>query len=483
MCVSLNDLWSLLGRSVGSILKFMNPNIFQPLPVISTDEIREILVKRVDRQKQAAGIVVGVIEPNGRRVVAYGNLAKGDPRTVDGDTIFEIGSISKVFTSLLLADMVNRKEVTLDDPAAKYLPETVKMPERSGKSITLLDLSTHSSGLPRLPSNLKLKDPRNPYADYSVDDLYQFLSGYTLPRDPGSEYEYSNLGAGLLGHLLACRAGTDYESLIRSRIARLLSMPDTGITLSSSMHQRMATGHNAMLAPVANSDLPTPLAGAGALRSSPNDMLTFLEALLGYRESPLAPAMKAMLEVRRPAGQIKIGLAWLISSSDGREIVLHNGATGGFSSFVGYSSQERIGAVVLSNASSAAGIDDIGFHLLNPKAPLANPEPPKQRTEIQIVPELLDNYTGRYQLTPNLIFEITCDGDRLFAQGFAQLPNNRPGDLTGLPKFELFAEGEKNFFATVNDSQYVFETGPEGRATSLIRYRAGLEPMPAPRLS
>ena len=198
----------------------MNPNIFQPITVPSTDEIREILVKRIDQQKQAVGIVVGVIEPNGRRVVAYGNLANGDPRTVDGDTIFEIGSVTKVFTSLLLADMVNRKEVALDDPAAKYLPENVRMPERNGKSITLLDLSTHTSGLPRLPGNLKPKDPRNPYADYSVDDLYQFLSGYTLPRDPGSEFEYSNLGAGLLGHLLARRAGTDYESLIRSRITR-----------------------------------------------------------------------------------------------------------------------------------------------------------------------------------------------------------------------------------------------------------------------
>ena len=292
----------------------MNPNIAQSLTVLSDDEIREILVKRIDQQKQAVGIVVGVIEPNGRRVVAYGNLANGDPRTVDGDTIFEIGSVTKVFTSLVLADMVNRKEVALDDPAAKYLPENVKMPERNGKSITLLDLSTHSSGLPRLPSNLKPKDPRNPYADYSVDDLYQFLSGYTLPRDPGSEFEYSNLGAGLLGHLLASRAGTDYESLVGTRITRPLSMPDTGITLSSSMEQRMATGHNAMLAPAANWDLPT-LAGAGALRSSANDMLTFLEAFLGYKESPLAPAMKAMLEVRRPVGKTKmeIGLAWSYS--------------------------------------------------------------------------------------------------------------------------------------------------------------------------
>jgi CubicO group peptidase (beta-lactamase class C family) len=378
--------------------------------------------------------------------------------------------------------MVNRTEVTLDDPAAKYLPENVKMPERSGKSITLLDLSTHNSGLPPLPGNLKFKDPRDPQADYSVDDLYRFLSGYTLPRDPGSEYEYSNLGAGLLGHLLAYPAGTDYESLIRSRIARPLSMADTGITLSSSMNQRMATGHNAMLVPVANSDLPTPLAGAGALRSSANDMLTFLEAFLGYKESPLAPAMKAMLEVRRPAGQATIGLGWIIMSANGREIVGHNGATGGFRSFVGYDPKERIGVVVLSNTSTPSGIDDIGFHLLNPNAPLANPEPPKQHSEIRIDPKLLDNYTGRYQLTTNLIFEITRDGARLFAQGFAQLPHNRPGDPTALPKFELFAEGEKNFFARVTEKQIAFETGSAGRATSLILYQAGRAPMPAARL-
>src|SRR5215831_11831958 len=121
----------------------MNPNFPQPLPVLGSREIQEILAKRVDEQKQAVGIVVGVIEPAGRRVVAYGNLAKGDPRTLDGDTIFEIGSVTKVFTSLLLAEMVERQEVALDDPAAKYLPKHVKMPERNGKAITLLELSTH----------------------------------------------------------------------------------------------------------------------------------------------------------------------------------------------------------------------------------------------------------------------------------------------------------------------------------------------------
>ena len=187
--------------------------------------------------------------------------------------------------------------------------------------------------------------------------------------------------------------------------------------------------------------------------------------------------MKAMLEVRRPVGKIEIGLAWFVNSIDGRKIALHDGGTTGFCSFAGYDPEERIGVVVLSNTLSH--VADIGFHLLNPKVPLRNPEPPKQRTEIPIDPKLLDNYTGRYQLAQDRILEITRDGDRLFAQGSAQV-NGQP--VLG-PKFEMFAESEKNFFVKVTGSQITFVTGPEGRATSLIQHRVGREPITALRLS
>jgi hypothetical protein len=185
--------------------------------------------------------------------------------------------------------------------------------------------------------------------------------------------------------------------------------------------------------------------------------------------------MKAMLEVRRPTGPTKgqIGLGWIIMSPHDREIVAHDGGTGGFRSWVGYDPKERIGVVVLSNAATSIGTFDIGLHLLDPKWPLANIEPPKQRTEIPIDPKLLDNYTGRYQLAPSLIFEVTRDGDRLFGQTFAQA-------LVG-PKFELFAESENTFFAKVSNNQITFETGPDGRATSLILHKAGRD-TPAARL-
>ena len=161
----------------------------QTSAVPSNDEIRKILVDRIDVQKQSVGMVVGVIEPAGRRVVSYGHLAKNDSRPLDGDTIFEIGSITKVFTSLLLAEATERGEVALTDPVGKFLPATVKMPGRGGRAITLEDLATHMSGLPRLPTNMAPKDPANPYADYSVEDLYTFLSGYQLTHDIGRQYQ------------------------------------------------------------------------------------------------------------------------------------------------------------------------------------------------------------------------------------------------------------------------------------------------------
>jgi hypothetical protein len=184
-----------------------------------------------------------------------------------------------------------------------------------------------------------------------------------------------------------------------------------------------------------------------------------------------------MLEVRRPTGQGKgeVGLGWIIMSPHDREIAAHDGGTGGFRSWVGYDPKARTGVVVLSNAATQIGGFDIGLHLLDPKWPLATIEPPKQRTEIPIDPKLLDYYTGRYQLTPDLIFEVTRDGDRLFGQTFAQ--------ATAGPKFELFAESEKTFFAKVSNNQITFETGPEGRATSVILNRAGRDMPAAARLS
>ena len=226
------------------------PPLRAQVAVPTDSAIKAILQSRVD-SKQAVGIVVATLD-HGRTNIYTAGSSGAPGVALDGNTEFEIGSITKVFTASVLADMVAKGEVKLDDPVAKYLPTSVKIPTRNGRQITLLDLATQSSGLPRMPDNLHPKDEANPYADYTVDQMYSFLSSYQLPRDIGSKYEYSNLGVGLLGHALALRAGKSYEDLVTERILRPLGMNDTRITLSPSMKSRLAPGHSPTGSVVAN---------------------------------------------------------------------------------------------------------------------------------------------------------------------------------------------------------------------------------------
>ena len=320
-------------------------------------------VVRARMETRRGGMVAGVLLANGKTAAAgWGD--SGSPSVALNDhTVFEIGSITKVFTATLLADMVERGEVKLDDPVARYLPATVSVPQRNGRQITLVDLATHSSGLPRLMTNMRPADPRNPYADYSVDQLYAFLSGHTLTRDIGAQYEYSNVGMGLLGHALALRAGQSYEALVTSRILQPLGMTETAITLPPGLKERLALGFTLDGSRAANWDIPT-LAGAGALRSTVHDMLVFAQANLVPGRSSLSRAMQRTLEVRRPTGRfgMSIGLGWHIRHTDGREVHWHNGGTGGYRTWIGFDRDRRVAAVVLTN--SAEGADDFGFELV-----------------------------------------------------------------------------------------------------------------------
>jgi D-alanyl-D-alanine-carboxypeptidase/D-alanyl-D-alanine-endopeptidase len=422
--------------------------------------IRQILVNRIDKEKQGVGIVIGVIDAKGQRVVAYGSLEKGGKRPLDGDTLFEIGSITKVFTSLLLADMAQRGEVKLDDPIAKYVPSTAKIPERGGKQITLVDLATHTSGLQRMPANFNSKDPANPYIDYTEDQLYTFLSSYELTRDIGVKFVYSNLGFGLLGQGLARRNGTDYETLVEKRICEPLGMKSTRITLTPEMEQRFAAGHSSDLVTVSRWDIPS-LAGAGALRSSTNDMLKFLAAAMGHSHTNLTPAFKTMLSVKRPTGQafIDSALGWAIDTRGGGEIIWKNGGTGGYRTFIGYSPRTGVGIVALSNASTVAGTDDIGLHLLDSRFPLDVPEgSPREAT---VSATVSDGYVGRYKLGQTSVVAITREGEQFYAE------------LTGQPRAAIYAKGERDFFYKIVDAQISFQADAQGHIIALVLHQGG----------
>jgi CubicO group peptidase (beta-lactamase class C family) len=286
-------------------------------------DLAAILATRIDKLRRGVGIAAGIVDANGRTVTCHGTMAIGDPRPVTADTIFEIGSVTKVFTAALLDNMVERGEVALDDLVLNRF--------------RLRDLASHTSGLPRLPSNLTPADINDPYADYTRDQLWDFVSKF----EPSTEraYEYSNLGYAVLGQALADRAGTDYETLLRTRITGPLQMCSTAITLTSEMQSRMATGYSITRQPMPHWHMPV-FAAAGAICSTVDDLLTFLESQFGPHRT-----------------------FW------------HNGETAGFRSFIGYNPQTARGVVLLSNMSTAEGVDDIGMHLLDPETPLARLPP------------------------------------------------------------------------------------------------------------
>lgn len=432
-------------------------------PALPTDEqLRRILVQRIDEAKLSVGIVVGIVSPAGRRVVAYGRRAKNDPRPLDGDTVFEIGSVTKVFTSLALMDMVQKGEVSLDDPVAKFLPDMVNVPGTPERKITLRDLSTQTSGLPRMPSNFQPKDAKNPYADYTVEQMYAFVSGYTLTREIGEKYEYSNLGVGLLGQALATRGQTDYEGLVTQRILKPLRMKDTVMTLTPRLRERMAQGHNSALSEVPNWDIPA-MAGAGALRSTVNDLLTFLEANLTLVPSPLASAMAAQVSYRLPTGKagLEIAYGWHVNSAEGKFIYWHNGQTGGYHSYLGYNPQTRVGVAILSNTGSFTGVDDLGRHLLDPNSPLAKFTAPIVHQEIKLDTPALDRFTGRYQLAPDFVVTITRKDSQLYAQA------------TGQGAFEVFPESPTRLFARVVEISIDLELDAQNQVTGIVLHQGG----------
>lgn len=435
-----------------------------PSSLPSDEAIREMLITRVDGQKRATGIVIGVVEPGGRRIVAYGTMAAGEKRAVDGNTVFDIGSVTKVFTALLLADMVQRGKMALGDPAAQYLPaEDVTLPERAGRKITLTDLATHTSGLPLRATNLPSKDELNPYAGYSVDLLYRFVSSFTLTRDIGSQYEYSNVGYGLLADVISRRAKLSYRECLRTRITEPLGMHDTAVELTPAMKGRLAAGYSIELAPVRNWEWGPALEGAGALHSTTNDLLRFMEALLGYTNSSLSLAMKAMSETRRPGGiepSTHIALAWNVLVNHEHEIIWKNGSVGGYRTFLGYDPKARIGVVALANAQTPVGADDIGLHLLQP-AMQVDLTIPKSHTEIILAPEFLDRYVGRYRFSPTDILTVTREGDHIF------------GEEPGQGKTEMFAESQHDFFLKVVDAQLTFESIGDGPARAVIWHQDG----------
>jgi serine-type D-Ala-D-Ala carboxypeptidase/endopeptidase len=425
----------------------------KPAPV-SRDDVDALVKPYIDGQI-FAGAVVGLVDGSTTQIFGYGQTG-GTGGSPDADTVFEIGSLSKAFTGMLLARMVEEGKVRLEDPVQKLLPGTVRVPKHGDTEITLLHLATHNSGLPSLPDDFQPKDPENPYADYAVEQMYAFLSGHKLARKPGTRYDYSNLGAGLLGHALSLKAGKSYEELLIDRICKPLGMIDTTIALRPDQRARLARGHSADGSPAANWDLPT-LAGAGAIRSTARDLVRLLSACTDREKTQLDSAIRAASTKRSGAGGTQgIGLGWHI---DSKSVVWHNGQTGGYHSFAGFHPEQGYGVVILSNTASRE-VDALADLLLK-RLRGEKVEAPKVRVPIQVDPKVLDSYVGDYPLSPDFVIAITRPGAGLALQA------------TGQPRLKLFAESETRFFLREVDAQITFEKDADGKVTGLVLHQNG----------
>ncbi|MGA9777964.1 MAG: serine hydrolase [Verrucomicrobiia bacterium] len=412
-----------------------------------TNAVRALLRDHIELDQRSIGMVVGTVDENGQQVISYGKADNGDSTEVNGDTLFEIGSVTKTFTTLLLEDMIERGEMKLDDPVRKYLPDFVKVPTYHGREITLLHLATHTSALPSDPGNLSPPHWNNPYAGFTKEQLYEFLSGYALQRNPGEKVEYSNLGMGLLAQAIALKAGTNFESMVVDQICKPLKMDSTRITLTPELRARAAAGHDWFGKPAPDMTFPEPLMGCGAIHSSANDMLKYLSANMGLTQTRLSPLM-GKTHVARVGNQ---ALAWSVSG----DIVWHAGGTFGFSTFAGFDEKRRRGVVVFSN-SMFDPATDLGFLLLNSQ--WRDDKRPKAAT---LNRRASDAFVGSYQITTNYVIGIRCEKDRLFMRGSVHLST------------EVVPDSEGNFFMRVSGTPVTFVRNDQGKVSGLISYLYG----------
>ena len=420
----------------------------------SDDDVRELIRTYVDNG-QAKAIVVGLLEPNGsRRIVTYGEAGAG-AQPLGPNSVFEIGSINKTFTGAILADMVRRGTVRLEDPVSKYLPANVRVPSRNGRQITLLDLATHTSGLPRLPTGYTPRDRANPYAHFEAQHLYEFLGRHELERDPGAEAVYSNLGMGLLGHALARAAGEpSFQALVKARILRPLRMNMTDYGRPAALVPWMTLGHAQGGAAVPYWDVAV-LSGAGGLNSTVNDMLTYLDATVGEPASPIEQAMREAHRGYRPgpAPGAELGLAWMPRRRGTQTLLGHGGGTAGYSTYIGFDPAARAGVVVLTNSGGFDYADFIGRELLNPQ----------RRVAVALARDALQAYVGTYRLREGLDLRVSSEDGRLF------------GQATNQPKLPLFAEAPDRLFFRAVDAQLHFARDPAGRVNGVTLRQGGRE--------
>jgi CubicO group peptidase (beta-lactamase class C family) len=426
-----------------------------PAPVKLDKDTVERHVKSLVEGDYCPGIVVGVIDSTGTNVYGFGKTNKENGAKPDGDTIFEIGSVSKIFTATCFAIMVEQKQVRLNDAVDSIL--SYKIPADVGNKIWLSHLATHTSGLPLHPNNLNSPRLDAPYFGYSQRQFQDFLSGYVLARAPGDKYEYSHVGYALLGQALAKKDGKSYSQMIQERICTPLGMKDTRVGVPNEMAARLAHGYTIDGEKADLWENPV-MEGALGLSSTANDLLKFASAHLEITKTPFEAALKAMRERQIDADrQHDMGFGWLLGRRLGT--AHHTGETGGYHAFLALLPRNKGAIVVLANSAYGA-VDLVGTNLVRAMLGESGAAPLDMKIARKVDPILLDKYVGDYQAGRQTL-NVTRDGDNLYIAA------------EGQRKLKLYAENERTFFGKAIDRAVEFGADPNTGKPMLLFIQPG----------
>jgi D-alanyl-D-alanine-carboxypeptidase/D-alanyl-D-alanine-endopeptidase len=340
------------------------------------------LEKQVDRfgakyviKRPNAGLVIALYQRGKRCIKGYGRTDQAYDTPPDGKTLYEIGSVTKVFTALTLAKLAVDGSLKMMDPLSRHLPATVACPQKGGREPTLEQIATHTSGLPRLPDDLlsTMKDGKNPYVHYTAEHMFKCLARTCLESVPGKTLNYSNFGFGVLGKILELKSGMSYEDLIQQGISAPLGLMNTTTRPSAEQKMYLTRGHDPSGAGVPNWDMDG-MVGCGALYSNAEDLLKFVEANLTETNPKISQAVHEAQKVHFRTGWKgfchSVGLGWQIEEDllGKHALHWHNGGTGGYVSFVGFDKDNQVGVVILSNYGDAmagnSSTDRMGMRLL-----------------------------------------------------------------------------------------------------------------------
>lgn len=407
-----------------------------------------------------AGCMVTGESVGGKRSFAV--LGKAEPEGVAAEKrVFEIGSISKVFTGLLLADAVLEKKVRLDSTLKEVLGKKQDFADPRVGEITLLQLATHTGGLPRLPDNMGPNPDaeKDPYAKYDRKDMRAFLAKAKLAGPPPYPASYSNFGMGLLGDLLADLSGKTWEATVKEKITGPLGMRDTVESLSAEQTKRLAPPYQGAIR--GTSWTFQAMAGAGALRSTAADMVKFGEALLEPEKTPKPAMIRSMLEARAPYADMgaEIGLGIIIGKLDGGKEYIHSGGTGGYRSVLQVLPGKKLVRVVLIN-NDAIPAENVMAAAREDAKPAALPEEKLPEAE-------LEAFTGVYEMGPTARFTVLRREAALWVR------------LTGQPFAPVVFIGKDRFRYTVVPAELQFQR-EDGKVSSLVLHQNGRE-IPAKR--